>query len=159
MRYLADGSNLQSKPITLVPMRGKWDCLTCVSAMLLGLRYEDVEQAFGGNIDPSKGQEEESSRVQGAFLSLIERHNVGALQVSTDPPTALGRRYWVTVKVDDPATPLSQSMTHSIAIDEAGRVFDPNPDCGEFGSLNDWSAAMTLRHELASVVEIFEYVP
>jgi len=39
-------------------------------------------------------------------------------------------------------------MSHSIVVDEFGKVFDPTPEYGEFKSLKDWRAAMTLPHEL-----------
>jgi len=37
--------------------------------MLLGTAYEDVEQAFGGNLDPSKDQGAETSRLYGGGWS------------------------------------------------------------------------------------------
>jgi len=125
--------------------------------MLLGIKYEDVEEAFGGNIDPSKGQAEESQRLQIAFEALIQRHHRGVLHLSAMPPITEGRRYWVGVSINDPTNPLSQIMTHSIVIDEAGKAFDPNPEYGEFKSLRDWRTAMTLPHELEFAAEMFEY--
>jgi hypothetical protein len=52
MRYLADINRGKTPPIVYVPMREEHDCMTCVAAMLLGVSYEEVEAAFGGNIDP-----------------------------------------------------------------------------------------------------------
>jgi len=43
-------------------MRGEFDCLTCVTAMLLAIKYEEVEQAFSGNLDPARGQEQEGKK-------------------------------------------------------------------------------------------------
>jgi hypothetical protein len=74
MRYLAAKNPNYSRPITLVPMRGKFDCQTCVTAMLLGIEYEEVEEAFGGNIDPAKGKEEESARLYSGFRMLMMKH-------------------------------------------------------------------------------------
>lgn len=116
--------------IIYVPIREKYDCMTCVTAMLLGLEYGDVVQAFGGNIDPSKDHKEEGQRLYWAFERLILKHRFGALNHLDMPPLKNGRRYWISVSIDDPTQPLSKEMTHSIAIDEAGRVFDPNPQYG-----------------------------
>jgi hypothetical protein len=157
MRYLAARNPRKSAPIVLVPMHGKYDCLTCVTAMLLGIRYEDVENAFGGNIDPSKDRAEESQRLYTAFRTLIERHHRAILEISAMIPIMEGPRYWVTVRINDPTNPLSQIMTHSIVVDEIGRVFDPNPQYGQFQSLTDWHNAMSLPHELESATEMFEY--
>ena len=51
--------------------------------MLLGLTYEEVESAFGGPIDPSKGQDEasrfqEAFRLQEAFRPLLLKSTVVA---------------------------------------------------------------------------------
>ena len=155
MRHLADGTRWNDTPIVYVPMRGKSDCLTCVTAMLLGIKYEEVEQAFGGNIDPSKGKEEEGLRIRSAFETLIEKHNSCALYLIDMPPLEKGRRYWIGVHIDDPENELSEIMGHSIVIDEAGKVFDPNHQYGRFASLADWQAAMTLPHQLEFATEIF----
>jgi hypothetical protein len=126
--------------------------------MLLGIDYEDVVHAFGGNIDPTKGMREESQRIYWAYERIIQKHNRGALNYM-DIPTQLeeGRRYWVSVSIDDPTNPLSKEMTHSIVVDEQGRVLDPNSQYGEFRSYLEWSAAMTLRHKIDFVQEIYEY--
>lgn len=157
MRHLADKNPMNSAAIALVRMRGKYDCLTCVTAMLLGIKYEDVEKAFGGNIDPSKDRAEETQRMSNAFETLIQQYRRGVLHVSGIQPIRSGRRYWVAIRINDPTNPLSGSMTHSIVVDENGRVFDPNPQYGEFKSLADWHAAMTLPHEVAFASEMFEY--
>jgi hypothetical protein len=161
MRYLGRNPNA-AKPIALVSMREETDCFTCVTAMLLGLTYKEVESAFGGNIDPSKGQDEasrfqEASRLQEAFAVLLEKHNRGMLQLPNVPPITQGRRYWVGVQIDDPSKPLSLTMSHGIVIDEQGKVFDPNPQYGEFKSLDEWEAAMTLPHRIDHATEVFEY--
>src|ERR1019366_2180773 len=98
MRHLAATNPRRSASIVLVPMRGKYDCLTCVTAMLLGIEYEDVERAFGGNIDPSKNLAEESRRLWSGFQLLIERHHRGVLSLSAMAPITEGRRYWLTVR-------------------------------------------------------------
>jgi hypothetical protein len=157
MRWLAARNPKYSTPITLVPMRGKFDCMTCVTAMLLGIEYKDVEYAFGGNLDPARGPEQESQRLHQAFFTLLEKHHRGVIQLATMPTIVEGRRYWVGVRIDDPSNPLSQTMGHSIVVDEFGKVFDPNPQYGEFKSLKDWRAAMTLPHELDHATEVFEY--
>ena len=92
----------------------------------------------------------------GAFDALIQRHHRGVLHLSALPPITEGRRYWVAVRINDPSNSLSETMTHSI-VDEAGKVFDPNPEYGEFKSLTAWHAAMTLQHELEFAAEMFEY--
>jgi hypothetical protein len=158
MRYLAAKNAKHSPPIALVTMRGKYDCMTCVTAMLLGIEYEEVEQAFGGNLDPTKGQEEEITRLHQAFFMLLEKHRCSVIQLASMPFIAEGRRYWVGVKIHDPSNALSQRMGHSIVIDESGKVFDPNPQYGVFLSLKQWQAAMTLPHELEHATEVFEYV-
>jgi hypothetical protein len=158
MRYLAARKPKHSRPITLVSMRGKFDCMTCAAAMLFGISYEEVENAFGGNIDPAKGKNEESQRLQQAFFELLEKHRCSVIQLANAKPTVVeGRRYWVGVRIDDPSNPLSQSMGHSIVVDEFGRVFDPNPQYGEFKSVKEWQAAMTLTHEMVHATEVFEY--
>jgi hypothetical protein len=157
MRHLEDTSPAKTKPVAYVPMREKYDCLTCVMAMVLNISYEQVEAAFGGNINPSQGKEEESQRIAMAVEALIQRERHGAIHFFDMPPLKPGRRYWVTVRIDDPANPLSKEMSHSIVVDEAGKVFDPNYQYGKFNSLAEWQAAMTLPHELEGVVEIFEY--
>jgi hypothetical protein len=157
MRHLENTDPINTTAIAFVPMREKYDCMTCVTAMLLGIRYEDVVAAFGGNIDPSKGMREESQRLYWAYERLIQKHNRGALNYLEIPELKRGRRYWVSVRIDDPTNPLSKDMTHTVVVDEAGRVFDPNPQYGKFNSFAEWSAAMTLRHEVDFVQEIYEY--
>lgn len=157
MRQLTDINSMNSTGIALVPMRGPYDCLTCVAAMLLGIKYEEVEAAFGGNIDPSKGKGDESQRLYWAFERLIQKHHRGALNYLEMPPLREGRRYWISVHIEDPTNPLSKDMSHSIVVDEAGKVFDPNPQYGQFQSLKEWRAAMSLPHELQFAAEIFEY--
>jgi hypothetical protein len=61
--------------------------------MLLGIKYEEVEAAFGGNIDPSKGKADESQRLYWAFERLIQKHHRGALNYLEMPPLREGRRY------------------------------------------------------------------
>jgi hypothetical protein len=125
--------------------------------MLLGITYEEVQRAFGGNLDTSKDRKEEEERLARAFEMLLQSHNRGALYLEDIPPITEGRRYWVAVRIDDINNPLSEEMTHSIAIDEFGRVFDPNPEYGEFVSLAAWNAAMILPHKIEFATEIFEY--
>src|SRR5438309_10220787 len=100
MRRLTATNPGKWAPIRLVNMRGKHDCMTCVTAMLLGISYEEVETAFGGNIDPSKDHAEESRRVYWAFHRLIERYKRGILQIEAVPSMVEGRRYWVGVRVN-----------------------------------------------------------
>ncbi|MGD0404602.1 MAG: hypothetical protein ABSB66_15560 [Candidatus Acidiferrales bacterium] len=158
MRHLEVANQNVTTAITFVPMRGKYDCLTCATAMLLGIKYEEVEAAFGGNIDPTKDKQEEGQRLYNAFERLLLKLQRGALNHLDMPPLREGRRYWITVRIDDPTNPLSKDMSHGIVVDEAGKVFDPNPQYGEFKSLAEWQAAMSLRHRLESATEIFEYV-
>jgi hypothetical protein len=157
VRRLADVNILISPEIVLVPMRGLYDCFTCVTAMLLNITYEDVVAAFGGNIDPSKGKAEECQRIYWAFETLIQKHHHGALHYLELPAIGAGRRYWISVHIDDPTNPLSNEMSHSIVVDEAGRVFDPNPRYGKFKSLAEWQAAMSLPHKIEFAAEIYEY--
>jgi hypothetical protein len=157
MRHLEDTSPAKTTPVVYVPMRGKYDCMTCVTAMLLGISYEEVETAFGGNIDPSKNKQEESQRLYWAYEKLIQKHNRGALNHLDAPELKEGRRYWVSTSIDDPANPLSKEMSHTILVDESGKVFDPNPQYGVFKSYAEWSAAMTLPHEIDFVQELYEY--
>ena len=102
--------------------------------MLLGIKYEDVEAAFGGNIDPSKGKAEESQRVYWAFERLIQKHHRGALHYLEIPTIGKGRRNWMSVHIEDPTNPLSKDMSLSIVVDEARRVFDPNPQTAGDGA-------------------------
>lgn len=157
MRYLAARNPKQSIPITLIPMRGKTDCLTCVIAMLLGLKYEEVEQTFGGSLDPTKVPDEEAARLQRACYVLCEKYKRGLLHLSFVPHITEGRRYWVAVQINDPSNSFPQSLSHSIVVDEFGRVFDPNPQYGKLKSLKDWQVAMTLPHQLHHATEVFEY--
>ena len=157
MRYLAARNPRNSVKIIFVPMREKYDCLTCVIAMLLGITYEEVLAAFGGNIDPSKDRSNECDRVYAAFHRLIQQHHRGILELESVPSLEEGRRYWLGIRIDDPRNPLSQTMTHSIVIDEVGRVLDPNPEYGQFKSLQEWDSAMTLPHIIEFATEIFEY--
>jgi hypothetical protein len=161
MRYLAARNPRHSPPITLVPMRSKYDCMTCVSAMLLGIEYEEVEQAFGGNLDPSKTRDdsllkEESGRIWRGFFALMEKYHRGMIEFA-QMPIVEGRRYYVEIRVHDPGNPLSEKIGHSIVIDEFRKVFDPNPEYGEFKSLKEWKAAVSLPYELRCAKEIFEY--
>jgi hypothetical protein len=125
--------------------------------MLLGITYEEVQRVFGGNLDISKDINEELGRIERGFKALLQSHNCGELPLKVTPPIREGRRYWVGIRIDDISNPLPTEMTHSIAIDEFGRVFDPNPEYGEFNSFDTWSAAMTLPHKIESATEIFEY--
>jgi hypothetical protein len=100
--------------------------MTCVSAMLLGLKYEEVELAFGGNLDPSKVNDEssrkkESARLWRGVFELLETHHRGMVEFSEMTAIAEGRRYWVEVQIHDPSNPLSETVGHSIAIDEFGK--------------------------------------
>ncbi len=142
-------------------MRSKYDCMTCVSAMLFGVEYEEVERAFGGNLDPSKGSDEslrkeESARLWRGFFALLEKYHRGLVEFA-QMPIVEGRRYYVEARIHDPSNPVSEAMGHSIAVDEFGKVFDPNPEYGEFKSLKEWRAAMSFPYELRCAKEIFEY--
>lgn len=158
MRHLAESNTVTSPEIIHVPMRGKYDCMTCVAAMLIGVKYEEVEKAFGGNIDPSKDKIEEAIRIFRAIQLLFRRHGCAMLELEETPLLRRGRRYWVGVHIDDPTNSLSKDMSHSIAVDEDGRVFDPNPQYGSFDSFQDWSAAMSLPHEIQHATEVFEFL-
>jgi len=125
--------------------------------MLLGISYEDVEAAFGGNIDPSKDHWAEGQRLYNGFEKLLLKLQRGALNHLEMPPLKDGRRYWIRILIDDPTNPLSKEMGHGIVVDEMGRVFDPNPQYGEFKSLAAWQAAVSLPHVLESASEIFGY--
>jgi hypothetical protein len=157
MRRLVNINQGRAQAIMFVPMREKYDCMTCVTAMLLGMKYEDVVAAFGGNIDPTKDHQAEGQRLYWAFERLLLKCQLGAINHLDMPPLKDGRRYWITVRIDDPTNPLSKEMSHSIVVDEAGKVFDPNPQYGPFKSLAEWRAAMSLPHTLESASEIFEY--
>jgi hypothetical protein len=56
---------------------------------------------------------------------------------------------------------LRNSFSQTSGVNDLGkvgaRVFDPNPQYGEFKSLKDYRAAMTLPHELDHATEVFEY--
>jgi hypothetical protein len=157
MRHLVNINPGGAPEIVYVPMREKYDCMTCVTAMLLGLKYEDVVAAFGGNIDPSKDHKEEAQRLYWEFEKLILKLQYGALNHLDMPVLKKGRRYWVRIIIDDPTQPLSREMGHGVVIDEGGRVFDPNPQYGQFKSFEGWQAAMSLPHKLDCATEIFKY--
>jgi len=129
--------------------------------MLLGLEYEEVEQAFGGNLDPSKTRDEsllkeESGRIWRGFFALMEKYHRGMIEFA-QMPIVEGRRYYVEALIRDPSNPISETMGHSIVVDEFGKVFDPNPDYRELKSLKEWRAAVILPHELRCAKEIFQY--
>src|ERR1700730_6688581 len=157
MRHLAARNPKNSRPISYVPMREMYDCMTCVSAMVFNLTYEEAHDGLGGNLNPSRAEHEESTRMMNAFYILGERCGCGVLHHAQVISTVEGRRYWVGVKIDDPSNVLSQRLGHSIVVDEAGRVLDPNPQYGTFNSLAEWSAAMTLPHQISFVTEVFEF--
>jgi hypothetical protein len=157
MRYLAARNPRESRPITLVSMREDTDCLTCVTAMLLGITYEEVERAFGGNIDPTRESGSEENRLYRAFRVLLERHRFGIIETEEFPPITEGRRYWLGVQIREPGNALSDIMSHSIVLNEFGRVFDPNPQYGEFNSLSNWKAAVPHPHQVLFATEVFEY--
>jgi hypothetical protein len=157
MRSLAARNPHKQKPVALVTMREKYDCLTCVTAMLLGIEYEEVKEAFGANIDPDADRTEEGNRLRNAQALLFERYRFEQLHLSFLPPIRGGRRYWLGVRIEDPSDPHSATMTHSVVVDECGRVFDPNPEYGEFPSIEKWSNAMSLKHQIEFAVEVFEY--
>jgi hypothetical protein len=157
MRYLAARNPKNSRPITYVPMRENYDCLTCVVAMALSITYEQACDGLGGNLNPNSLEREETKRRGIALCRLMEQNRCGVLHLVDVTQTVLGRRYWVGMYIDDPINPLSLKITHSIVVDEAGRTFDPNPQYGVFESLSDWSAAMTLTHRLSFVSEFFDF--
>jgi hypothetical protein len=99
----------------------------------------------------------EGQRLYNGFEMLLLKMQRGALNHLELPPLKDGRRYWVRILIDDPTNPLSKEMGHGIVLDEMGRVFDPNPQYGEFKSLAVWRAAMSLPHVLESASEIFGY--
>jgi len=125
--------------------------------MVFNVTYERARDGLGGGLDPSRPEDEESRRIMIGFYSLMEQCRCGVLQHAQPVPFVEGRRYWVGIKINDPTNPLSERLTHSIVVDEAGRVLDPNPDYGIFRSLPEWSAAMTLQNGVAFVSEIFEF--
>ena len=86
-------------------MRGEFDCLTCVTAMLLAIKYEEVEQAFSGNLDPARGQEKESLRLGRASSTLLENYHHGVIHLTAMTPIVEGRRYWIGVRIDDASNP------------------------------------------------------
>lgn len=157
MRYLAARNPKNSRPISYVPMREMYDCLTCVAAMAFNLTYEQACEGLGGNLNPAKPEEEESRRIMNAFYALMEQSGCGVLHHLQVIPTVEGRRYWVGLKINDPNNPFSQRLGHSVVVDETGRALDPNPQYGTFKSLKAWSAAMTLPHEISFVTEVFEF--
>lgn len=157
MRYLAARNPKNSRPITYVPMREKYDCLTCVAAMAFNITYEQARDGLGGNLNPNLPKDEETARIQNGFYALMEQCGCSVLHHINPVEPVLGRRYWVSVQIDDPSNALTQIMGHSIVIDEAGRVLDPNPQYGVSRSYSDWSAAMTLSHSIAFVSEFFEF--
>ena len=157
MRYLAARNPKHSPRIELVPMRTRYDCLTCVTAMLLGIGYDEVEGAFGGNFDPTKDMKEESRRVYSGLRMLLMKYHRGTIEFDEMPQITEGRRYWV--QIHDSSNPLSESVSHSVVVDEFGKAFDPNPQYGEFSSLKAWREALTLSHSLKYATEIFEFSP
>lgn len=138
-------------------MREMYDCLTCVAAMAFNITYEQARDGLGGNLNPNLPKDEETARVQNAFYALMEQCGCSVLLHVNPVEPALGRRYWVDVQIDDHSNALSQTMGHSIVIDEAGRALDPNSEYGIFKSFSDWSAAMTLTHRVRYVSEFFEF--
>ena len=157
MRYLAARNPKNSRPITYVPMREKYDCLTCIIAMALNIAYEQARDGLGGNLNPDSLEGEEKKKRYIALCSLMEQYRCGSLHLVDLVQPVLGRRYWVEVQIDDPGNPLSQRISHSVVIDEAGRVLDPNPQHGVFKSLSDWSAAITLTHRIIFMSEFFDF--
>jgi hypothetical protein len=63
----------------------------------------------------------------------------------------------MSVQIREPGNALSEVMSHSIALDEFGRVFDPNPQYGKFNSLREWQAAVPHPHEILFATEVFQY--
>ena len=66
-------------------MRGKYNCLTCVTAMLLGIEYDEVEKAFGGNLDPTKDRKEESARLRSGLRMLLMKYHRGFIEFDEMP--------------------------------------------------------------------------
>ncbi len=76
--------------------------------MLLGIEYEEVEQAFGGNLNPSKVSDgtlrkEESTRLWRGFFTLLEKYHRGMIEFA-QMPIVEGRRYYVEAQIQDPRT-------------------------------------------------------
>jgi hypothetical protein len=90
---------------------------------------------------------------------LLMKYRRGAIEFDEMPQITEGRRYWVQVQIHDSRNPLSETVSHSVVVDEFGKTFDPNPQYGEFHSLKEWKAALTLSHTLKYATEIFEFSP
>jgi hypothetical protein len=102
---------------------------------------------------------EESGRVYLGLRMLLMKYHRGTIEFDEMPQITEGRRYWVQVQIHDPSNPLSETVSHSVVVDEFGKAFDPNPQYGEFSSLKEWRAALTLSHTLKYATEIFEFSP
>ena len=111
-----DDRKLNLRTLTMREMN---DRLTCVAATAFNLTYEQAREGLGGNLNPSKPEEEESRRVMNAFSAVMARSGCGVLHHLQVIPTVEGRRYWVGVKINDPNNPFSQRLPHSAVVDES----------------------------------------
>ena|ERR1017187_10364006 len=129
------------EPIKWISMKDEADCWIAACAMVANVAYKEAEKAFGpgadysatvmkGDYSASLSSGDETRRIikmalfvqQFAFFS---DHDCYALLIpELNPKLKRGRRYLLSTSSCDPRDP---HMAHTIVVDEAGKVFDPEP--------------------------------
>jgi hypothetical protein len=132
MRRLAAGKS--SKPIEWIAMRHEADCWIATCAMAAGVPYEKAEAYFGAGAAYSKetlgNDDADVRRMSNLFrfashLDFFIDHGCYPVYLPEINPTLkLGRRYMLSCKSWDPQR---SWMAHAFVVDEAGKVFDPDP--------------------------------
>jgi hypothetical protein len=133
MRQVADAARLE--PVKWIAMKHEADCWIAACAMAAGTSYETAEESFGSGADYSAavlGEKDEADdrRIARMFLFLQQfaffaDHGYYPLLIpEVNPVLKHGRRYLLSAKSYDPQR---SWMAHTIVVDEAGRVLDPDP--------------------------------
>jgi hypothetical protein len=120
-----------------IAMKHEADCWIAACAMAAGVPYEEAESAFGTGADYSAAllaekddDDADIRRVTRMFMFLklyaffADLGYYALLMPEVNPVLKGGSRYLLSAKSYDPQRPW---MAHSIVVNEAGRVFDPDP--------------------------------
>jgi hypothetical protein len=131
------------KPITWISMRHEADCWIAACAMAANTSYEDAETALGAGADYSAELLNRSNALQSTppesrnffrIFNMVREYRQLAFFVDRgfyllvmpeiNPTLKRGRRYLLSASSCDPKDP---TMGHVVVVDEAGRLFDPEP--------------------------------
>jgi hypothetical protein len=135
MRRVSSAKNF--KPIEWIAMRYEADCWLAACAMAAGASYEDAEEFFGSGAEYSDntlfdGDTPEKRRVANAIRvfylgGFFTSHGCYPLYIPEMNPVLKPKRRYLLSSKSPGHDPQRSWMSHSIVLDESGKVFDPDP--------------------------------